>query len=259
MSTEKIKLMALLKENKISADEFHLLSNALARQSSPIKSIFPLLINPFQKIAGLYSLVAGFLIIISMSMIGSFAKVYFDGALAFNIASTFAHVKFLPNFYLLLYQNLLSWLILSGLFVLSAKLFQQKRIRFVDFLGTIAFARYPFLILTIFTLLLQFIHPGLLASDASLFVQSYNIVWLFCYAWQISTYFYALKESSGLAGKNLWISFVTSIVLADMTTEYFSRLVFAERFNLGSGLNRIFFAETGQVRPDPRLTFLFFD
>ena len=43
--------------------------------------------------------------------------------------------------------------------------------------------------------------------------------------WQIITYFYALKESSGLSGKKLSISFIAAILLGEMITSTLTMLI----------------------------------
>ena len=223
MNKEKAHLMSMLKEHKISQDEYTLLLAALEKKSffDRISSFF--LINPFQKIAGVNALVWGMAVLIIMSYLGVVAKVYFPGVLSVLNASAVAHQKIEINFFLLAYQNLVAWLVLSGMFLMSAKIFQQKRVRLVDFLGTVALARFPYLVLTLLMSIIRVVNPGFLAIELnkgvslqpSIAMSAFSAVVICLFIWQIATYFYALKESSGLIGKKLWLGFIVSLILSE--------------------------------------------
>lgn len=223
MSREQQKLAQMLQENKINEADYRLLLSALERTSE--QSIFSWMINPFQKIAGLQALVLGLLVILSLSIIGTYARVYFAGVLDCLNAANLKHLQvMMPNFKLLLMQNIIDWLVLSTVFLIAALLLKQKRIRVIDFYGTVALARFPYIILSLFIALVWIISPQSLNFDLTdktmKFEFSYigkllDFMWQFCYAWLITTYFFAFKESSGLNGTRLWIGFVISLFIAD--------------------------------------------
>lgn len=230
MSEEKDRLLNMLKEGKLSEDDYELLSRAIDNKSPLIRSIFSILINPFQKIAGYYALAAGLAIIFSMSYLGVIAKIYFPGILDCLNGSFVKNPRSELNFYVLAYQNMISWLILSILFLISAKIFRQKRIRAIDFFGTVAFSRFPYLIFTAFLSSIRLINPSFMEIDMakgiqlhpSLMTGLFSLVLSFCLIWQITTYFYALKESSGLVNKKLWTSFIVSIILGEVISSILS-------------------------------------
>ena len=149
MTKDNDLLLNMLQEKKISEAEFKLLSSAIDKKPSWKDQLFTLLINPFHKIAGFYALAAGMAIIVLMSALGVIAKVYFVGILSILNASVVKNPKFQINFLMLLSQNLICWGVLSVLFMLAAKLCHQKRIRIIDFLGTVALSRFPYLIITL--------------------------------------------------------------------------------------------------------------
>src|ERR1700738_5476391 len=104
---------------------------------------------------------------------------------------------------------------LTLFFIAAAIIFKRKRIRLVDFFGTVAFSRFPFLLLVAAQVIVMLIKPKLFEFDPgqnyqfhfSFIIFFSNLLWTFCYMWQIGTYFHALKESSELTGNKLWVSF----------------------------------------------------
>lgn len=224
MTKEKERLIGMLKENKISEDDYKILSASLDKKTSLAEMLFSILINPFQRIAGFYSLATGLVGIFCMSYFGVIAKVYFPGILDCLNASIVKNPKIPLSFSLLAYQNIVSWFVLTILFIISAKIFQQKRIRIIDFFGTVALSRFPFLILVVFLSIVRVANPSFMDIDLtrgfqvqkSLMTPVFGTVVVICAIWQILTYFYALKVSSGLIGKKLWISFIGSIILGEM-------------------------------------------
>jgi hypothetical protein len=224
MKHEKKKLLAMLNENKITKDDYQLLLNAIEGKSQ--QSLYSWFINPFAKIAGFRALVIGIIIIIALSVSGEFAQVYYSGIFDCLNASNLKHMQVhMPTFTLLLQQNLVNWLVLSTVFMTIARLFRQKRLRVLDFFGTVAMSRFPYLVLSTFILIIWKIDPTLLDFDPvkinikqfhfSIPYMIIDFAWQFCYAWQVTTYIFAFKESSGLRGTRLWIGFVVSIFIAD--------------------------------------------
>jgi hypothetical protein len=159
-----------------------------------------------------------------MSYLGTIADIYFIGLADSSAPLELKGATLSPTFTLLLYQNTVCWLTLSILFLLSAKVFDQKGTRIIDFFGTLALARLPYLVLTLFLIVVKKYNPGILNVDPGKIYQLYasftmiivNFIWSLLFVWQIVSYFYALKESSGLNGNKLWISFVVSILIGDV-------------------------------------------
>lgn len=223
MKKDLEKLTDLFKNGKISEDDFKLLSAALVNRNSRIPSIFAIAINPFQRIAGASALIIGLMIIVIMSYLGVIAKVYFPGIIDVLNSVVVKNPQIPLSFQLLLYQNLVCWLILSILFFIGSKVFQPKKIRIIDFLGTVALARYPFLLVTAFISIIQIINPNFMNIDITKGIQSqmsfgmilFSLLVISFAIWQITTYFFALKVSSGLIGKKLWITFVVALILGE--------------------------------------------
>ena len=223
MSNEKDKLVKMLSENKISESDYKMLAAALDRKSL-LNSIEDLpVFNPFKKIAGIKALLFGIAIMLAMSLIGVKANVYFDGIFSntFNIGiKTNMH----PNFYLLLYQNVINVFVLATIYYVTALLCGQKRIRIIDFYGTISLSRYPYLILTTIIAITYYLYPEFFQIDISkghnlkptLIGTILNFSFMICYVWQIVTYYFAFRESSGLEGKKLLISYIILYLIAEL-------------------------------------------
>ena len=182
-----------------------------------------LLLNPFQKIAGGKALVIGMMILVAMSYIGVMAKVYFLGPLTAINHSILAKQTMDIGFLLLAYQNIVCWLVLSALFVIAAKILQKKQLRIIDFLGTVSLARFPLLLVTIITSITRMVNPAIVDIDmskgiplhSSIGAYIFGVVAMILLVWQIITYFYAMKESSGLVGKKLWLGYIIPIIAGE--------------------------------------------
>jgi hypothetical protein len=219
MSHDKKRLIDMLEEKKISKSEYKTLVKALDKSLNP-KKVLCLLINPFEKIAGSNALILGMLMLLVMSYLGALGKLYFLGALS---------LKVLPGpqaeslgFPALLYQNLVNWALLSTAFLCVAKFIHKQTVRSIDFFGTVAFAHYPYLFLSGFLCALQFWDPSLFEFKPHQIVSLspemilLTFIALAAFIWQIAVYFYAFKESSGLAEKKLRTSFFLALTLTEV-------------------------------------------
>ena len=223
MKNDKERLMVMLNENKISQDDYNTLLVALEKKSFFLKLQSSLWLNPFQKIAGFKALIMGMMILLAMSGMGVIAKVYFVGSISIINASAVAKQTMDISFLLLAYQNIVSWLILSAMFILAAMILQKKKIRIIDFLGTVSLARFPALLITILIGIVRMINPSILDVDMSKGISLHasfsqtllGVLMMVLIVWQIFTYFYAFKESSGLIGKKLVLGFIASIIAAE--------------------------------------------
>ncbi len=222
MKKELERLLKMRKENKISEGDFNMLSGALTKNSFCSTLENSLLINPFQKIAGLKALSIGIILMLVMSAIGVYANIYIDGSIGYFTTSNLLKISRAPSFLLLLYQNIVACLSLAILFYLAARLLHQKGIRFIDFLGTVTFARYPTCISLMFFILEKWLRPEAFNDDLSkglhfsIIGSLSALLWTACYIWQGMNYFFALKESSGLDGKRLWSAFLITMTVGDI-------------------------------------------
>lgn len=97
-----------------------------------------IIFNPFIKIAGIQSLIIGFLAMIISGIIGYFSNTHYDGVL--NI-----HSGFEASLWMHLCEPFINWAYLSTWFYIIALIFGQSNIRAIDIFGTQAFALIPLL------------------------------------------------------------------------------------------------------------------
>lgn len=221
MNKEQEKLLKMFQDRKISESDYQLLSQALNKESLCTQLENSLFVNPFQKIAGFKALFLGLILMVILSVLGVYSNVYFDGILGVMYAE---HIKAMkPNFLLLMYQNGAAVLVLASLFLASALILRQKRIRVIDFFGTVAMSRYPLLIWFLYNILEKNLFPPKpwdYSTDIELHFSITGTVGYFFFigamVGQIITSFFAYKESSGIEGKKLWISFICTILIGEM-------------------------------------------
>lgn len=223
MHTDKVRLSKMLKENKISPEDHAILTTALRKKSLFNKIQATFLLNPFQKIAGFKALFLGLITLVLVSILGIKAKLFFLGPLSTINASVLAKQNIDNLFGFLLYQNVVCWLVLVTVLMITTKILQKNQVRIIDFLGTVALARFPTLIVTLYVLMLRIWYPSLLEVDLS---KGYPLHYSFGQVllgipiliiaiWQVILYFYAFKESSGLRSKKLWLGFIVAIILSE--------------------------------------------
>jgi hypothetical protein len=221
MNKNQEQLTNMLKANKISQEDYDILLGAIDKKSFFSKTNFSLLVNPFQKIAGVKALMLGLVFL----LVTSFLNAIGNGSLVISSAGFIQPQTTNPGFFTLTGQYLALWLMLSVCFALTSKLF-RKKIRLIDFLGTFAFSYYPSLVLMIITAITQTINPHLLTSIKELAAQTpphfsfgiimYLLMVMIPQVWQVATHFYAFKESSGLTGKKLGWGFAITYILVLM-------------------------------------------
>ena len=100
------------------------------------------LYNPFLKIAGGKSLFWGVIILFGTSLLGFINNVHYDGIID-------VHSGMPAPFYIFIGETALSWIIFSLLLFVTATIFSTSKVRIIDFFGTQAFAKYPYLLISL--------------------------------------------------------------------------------------------------------------
>lgn len=207
---EKQRLLKLLDENKISEEEYHLLSKSLDKPKVSIESFFDLLIKPYPKIPLSSSILFGSIFLIATSVMAHYAKMHFPDPLT---VLTIGKSLSIPE---LLMQNLIIVFTVSGLFFGLSKLLKQKNIRYLDFLSYILVSRFPYFLLTAFVYLSFLLIPSL--QDPNSISPNFGIILKIIsftlLIWQVILYFTALKEASGLDNKKTLFVYISSLILS---------------------------------------------
>ena len=106
------------------------------------KSLLRMLINPFERIAGLKALIAGLAIIITTIIIGNNSNVHYDGVIDISMNSQSSPLKI---DFIMQAISLIVLIVLIGI----AGIVWSKSFRVIDIIGTTFLARFPFLIASI--------------------------------------------------------------------------------------------------------------
>jgi hypothetical protein len=123
--------------------------------------------------------------------------------------------------------------VLSLLYYAFSKFYKQKSLIIIDFFGAVTLSRFPLLVQSILGNIMTAMDPTIRRSlhDSFLSIIGWFYV-IFCFIWLLITYFYALKESSGLTGKKLWISYVGSVAVGEIICAFLTRMFFPIDYHL---------------------------
>jgi len=166
-------------------------------------------------------LTCGLISLILLSYFSMLAQFYTPGIIS-CLNATLAEFQCKPNFLLLLYQNIVCWIILSLLYWAFCKVFCSNRIPLANFLEAVAIARYPYIVLMVLLSIVRTWQPHLLMENLKATLPHpeypailFSIIVVLCMIWQLIAYFHALKTTSQLSGRRLWWIFVITILLGD--------------------------------------------
>lgn len=129
-----------------------LVSEYLRSGDSPGERPWPWWLDPFARIAGWQALGWGLLVQAGMVAVAVSGGVLYDGAADLHIAPKQGPAWFygaLP---------VLTWLVVALVFLGAGKLFSRSRQRVVDYFGTVALARFPYLVAGVL------MHPAVLGG-----------------------------------------------------------------------------------------------
>jgi len=218
MNEEKSRIDTLLATGKISAEEHRLLVSTVDRVPSSWRRTVSLALNPFASVSSMNALVTGVVLLAVMSWLAARVGIYFPGVLDLQIV----HDEKFQSFGILILQNVLAVGVLTFLFWLGAKLSQKPSLRILDFLGFVAFSRWPYLFFTLVMSALLPLYPAILphhgdAREASS-IAILAIMGVIVLVWYLVLLFHALREASGTKGAVLWTNYVVSILAAEALT-----------------------------------------
>lgn len=188
------------------------------------------LFNPFQFIAGPKALFVGLIIILLTAFIGSLSQAHFSGVLDMQIdllnQQPVAHWVYFA-------EVLVDWLCMSAILMIAGFFVSRSSVRVIDVFGTQALARAPYLLgalvvlpagLKRFTeyLLWQQTRQGTevtIQSTDILFVILAGIVIIPVVIWMVALMYKAYTVSCNIKGKKAIITFIISLVLAEIVSK----------------------------------------
>lgn len=223
---EKARVDSLLQNGRITKSDHQILVAALEKKDHFLTTLLTKAIDPFQSFSVTTNILIGCVSILAMSSIGAGLGFHFRGALDFQIIAegqrTFSFVE-------LVIQNAVDVVCVAVFFYVGALFCRCKNLRFIDFLGTLMFSRLPSALFALFLFALGPLFPALLprkveAHDVvgSIVLAVVAIAFL---AWEVTLIFSSLKESSGMKGKQLWMTFVFGLIVAEATSYVLNNLI----------------------------------
>lgn len=178
--------------------------------------LWPLLFNPFKKVAGWESFGVGLLIVVLTTFAGNFSDIYFDGVIDMHFSEDF--------------NSRTSWLLIPiNIITLSvvmwiAGFFISKNFRFIDILGTLTLARAPFLLISMAAFFVEVPNMTDIFENPFIIFESISFVLILILTfpilvWVISLMFNAFKVSTGATGSKLTITFIVALLTAEIISK----------------------------------------
>ncbi len=230
------RIKELHAQGKISDEEYRDLLKSVTPNPILKKLSIKILINPFSYAKGGSALIAGSIMILLFSFVASRSFVHFPATLDLRIIDS--RVSNL-SFWYILFQNLTIILSLTIFFYLGSVIAKAKDLRIINFLGALLLARIPYFIATLALVLLAKFFPGIQFLEkvgAPLKLNTALVVALIiiipCLVWQCFHYFLALKYSSGLTKKWVWIVFIIAVLASEATTLSTNHFLFSPKLNI---------------------------
>lgn len=196
--------------------------------NKPLKDI---LFRPFRFVAGWEALLPGIVLMVLLSYLGYTSKTYFDGALDIHLGSLNHTLPYLLH----LWYQLSSWICLTAILYITAKLASKSSIRLLDMAGTLALSRIPLILITLFAFIPNVhiaIEPN---ADLQSMIQllSENIIWLILTSivsivvmvWWIALMYNAYSISSNLKGTKAGVSFAIGLIVAEILSKILNALI----------------------------------
>jgi hypothetical protein len=174
------------------------------------------LFNPFTYIAGLKSLLIGWLLMLLTAFIASYSGAHFDGALDVH-----GSLKVMPA-WIFFIEQLIAWGSLVITFYLSGFFFSSSSVRFIDVAGTTALARAPLIIVAI-------LHFAISTPAITPLYIGTSLIELLFIIWMIALLFNAFKVSCNIKGNKAVIVFIVSLIVAEIISKVILYYLYSRR------------------------------
>ena len=194
------------------------------------KNLLRVLVNPFERIAGLKALMVGLVIIVITIIIGNNSGVHFDGVLDIHLNSQ--PIPLIQDFIM---QGLsLATLILL---IVIAGIIWSKSFRIIDIIGTTFLARFPFLFASIAGYFFNAPNIGSLSEISDLLSDPNAlqdmivlsllslIIVLPLMIWYIIIQYNAYKVSLGISKKIAVLSYIAIIFIGEIISTVLIMLI----------------------------------
>ena len=188
-----------------------------------------LLVNPFSRVAGWQALGWGVLVVAASVAVAVTGHIHFDGVMDLHVYAATAPA------WLYAFEPVADWVTVAVLFWLAGAIFSRSKQRSVDYFGTTALARLPYLIAGILwtpMLLGRVIPPmneltGSPEEIAKYVLAMPGLAWLIIgslltlvlIVWLAVMNYFALKESSGMKHATAIPVFIVAALVAEVVSK----------------------------------------
>ncbi len=172
------------------------------------------LYNPFTQVAGLKSFIIGITGFLITTYLAFKTGTHFYGLLNIDFAKDSGYWVFLT-------ENLSAWLITSLFLHLSGFLLSKSKIRPIDTFGTVLLSRIP-MGLTPLIRTIPIFQSFVIQSWEMYFIIGFYFATLI---WTIILLFNAFRISCNIKNERLIISFIISLMLAEVCIKLFLKLI----------------------------------
>lgn len=178
------------------------------------------LYNPFTKIAGFKSFIIGLTALLINTYLAFKTGTHFKTGTYFSDLFSIDFAKD-SDYWVFLTESLSNWLFISTFLYISGLILSKSKIRVIDILGTTLLSLIPLIITPLIRMLPVF---------QSFMHQSWQRdtiegVYLISLVWTIILLFNAFKISCNLKNERLVTSFIISIILSEICTKIFIKLI----------------------------------
>lgn len=176
-----------------------------------------ILFNPFRTIGGTKALWIGWVIMLITAGVSIYSRCHFDGALDVHVGQNTTEIVYFL-------EPLINWSVLTLIFYITGLLLSTSAIRWIDYAGTVALARYPYLLAALIAFALPTIDPESLMNipdmDASTLVSLMitSILILLVSIWMIMLLYRAFTISGNLRGRRAVWGFIIALLISEIIT-----------------------------------------
>lgn len=180
------------------------------------------LYNPFTKIAGFKSFIIGLIGLLITTYLAFKTGTHFKTGTYFNFRDLFG-IDFAKDsdYWVFFMESFSNWLFISTFLYVSGLILSKSKIRVIDILGTTLLSLIPLVITPLIRMLpvfQSFMHQSLQRDTI-------EGVYYISLAWTIILLFNAYKISCNLKNERLITSFIISIILSEICTKLFIKLI----------------------------------
>lgn len=172
------------------------------------------LYNPFAQIAGWLSFIIGIVGFLLTTYLAFKTGTHFSGLLNIDFARD-------SDYWVFLTENLSGWLFIAIFLHLSGLILSKSKIRAIDTFGTALLSRIP-LVLTPLIRTIPMFQSFVIHSWEMYFVTGFYLVSMI---WTIILLYNAFRISCNLRNERLIVSFIISLILSEVCTKLFLKLI----------------------------------